>query len=383
MYDETVNTRESSGINRAELLKRAGGMGALLAGGSLSGLLEAMNATAATRDSVTVTEFCWVGSGQDITPFAVRAAYQKAHPDVKINMLQGTNAETYPKIVTSLQVDPNNPLVNFGFFNSQLMWQGIVDKTWVPLPTAKIPNLKNVLPNFRIKNNMGVFFASSPIGLMYNTQIFKQKGWKPPTSWNDIFNPKYKGKVALWDAPSWAYNGLVAVARIHGGSEKNIEPAMKLYESAAKKGQFQSVYLSNNTAQQLLVSGEAWITPFFFGIMQPWVKQGAPLGYAVPKEGEVGLGLGFAMVRGSSAQQQKVAAEVINAMLAKRIVHQWSEYTYSVPGLKGIVFPPSYKKYPPFHIANIKKQMLLDWTTIAKNNASWTQQWNQRVKANL
>ena len=179
MYDETDNTRESSGINRAELLKRAGGMGALLAGGSLAGLLEAMNATAATKDSVTVTEFCWVGSGQDITPFAVRAAYQKAHPDVKINMLQGTNAETYPKIVTSLQVDPNNPLVNFGFFNSQLMWQGVVDKTWVPLPTAKIPNLKNVLPNFRIKNNMGVFFASSPIGLMYNTQIFKQKGWKP------------------------------------------------------------------------------------------------------------------------------------------------------------------------------------------------------------
>jgi putative spermidine/putrescine transport system substrate-binding protein len=358
-------------------------MAALLAGGSLSSLLGAANAAAATRESTTVTEFCWVGSGQDITPFQVRAAYQGAHPGVTINMVQGTNAETYPKIVTSLQVDPNNPLVNFGFFNSQLMWQGIVDKTWIPLPTAKIPNLKYVLPNFRIPGNMGVFFASSPIGIMYNSQIFKQNGWKPPTSWNDIFDPKYKGKVALWDAPSWAYNGLVAIARIHGGSEKNIEPAMKLYESAAKSGQFQSVYLSNNSAQQLLVSGEAWITPFFFGIMEPWVKQGAPLGYAIPKEGEVGLGLGFAMVRGSTPAQQAVAADVINAMLAQHVVKQWAEYTYGVPGEKGIVFPPSYKKFPSFQTANTKKQMLLDWTTIAQNNATWTDQWNQRVKANL
>ena len=162
MYDDLDNTRESSGINRAELLKRAGGVGALLAGGSLSSLLEAMNATAATKDSVTVTEFCWVGSGQDITPFAVRAAYQKAHPDVTINMLQGTNAETYPKIVTSLQVDPHNPLVNFGFFNSQLMWQGIVDKTWCPAPNGEDSESQVRSPELQDQEKYGRLFRLVP-----------------------------------------------------------------------------------------------------------------------------------------------------------------------------------------------------------------------------
>lgn len=380
MYEVSDDTH-GTGISRAELLKRAAAGGALLVGGSLASLAAAESATAAS--AVTATWFTWVGSGQDITPFELRDAYLKTHPNVTINMLQGTNVETYPKIVASRQIDPNNPLVNFGFFNSQIMWQGMVDKTWMPLPVKKIPNLKYVLPNFRIANNMGVFFASSPIGLMYNTEVFKEKGWKPPTSWNDIFLPRYKGKVALWDAPSWAYNGLVPVARINKGSEKNAEPAFKLFEKAAKEGQFHSVYVSNNAAQQLLVSREAWITPFFFGIMQPWVRQGAPLGYAIPKEGEVGLGLGFAMVRGSSAEQQQVAADLINAHLAQKIVKRWSRYTYGVPGEKGINLPPSFKKIPSFQVANIKKQMLLDWTSIAQNNARWTEQWNRRVKANL
>lgn len=383
MYDDTDNT-QASGMNRAELLKRAGAAGAVLAGGSVASLFGgATRAAAATRDSVSVTEFSWVGSGQDITPFQIRSQYQKAHPNVTINMVQGTNAETYPKIVTSLQVTPDDPYVNFGFFNSQLMAQGLVDKVWLPFPTKKMPNLKYVLPNFRIAGNYGVFFASSPIGIMYNAQVFKQKGWKPPTSWNDLWNPKFKGKVAFWDAPSWAYNGLVATARLHGGSEQNIEPGMKIFENAAKSGQIQSLYTSNNAAQQLLVSGDAWITPFFFGIMEPWVKQGAPLAYAVPKEGEIGLGLGFAMVKGSSPAQQAVAADVINAMLAQHVVKQWSEYTFSVPTEKGIVFPPHLKKLPAYQPANVKREMVLDWHQIALNNAAWTQEWNQRVKANL
>jgi len=384
MFDETDDA-PTQGLSRADLLRRAGGAGLVLAGASglapfLGGVSDAV---AATSDSVTATEFCWVGSGQDITPFQVRTQYLKTHPDVTLNMVQGTNAETYPKIVTSIQVTPNNPYVNFGFFNVQLMTQGTVDKVWLPLQPSKMSNFKRTLPQYRLPGNTGVYFASSPIGIMYNTDVFKQKGWKPPTSWKDLWNPKFKGKVAFWDAPSWAYNGLVVTARMYGGSEKNIEPGMKVFENAAKKGQIQSLYTSNNQAQQLLVSGEAWITPFFFGIMQPWAKQGAPLGYAVPKEGQIAFQLGFGMVKGSSSDQQALAMDVINAMLLPRVVEEWCLYTYSVPLVRGVRFPPSYSKLAAYQPKNVTNQIQLNWRQIALNNNTWLQEWNQRVKANL
>ena len=383
MYDKTHGDAPlGEGINRGELLRRAGGAGLALASAStLFGRVPA--ALAAVTDNVHVTEFCWVGSGQDITPFQVRDKYLKTHANVSIDMLQGTNAETFPKIVTSVQVTPDNPLVNFGFFNVSALTQGRVLDIWAPFDQTKMSNLKRVLPKFRLPGDKGVYFASSPIGIMYNTAIFKQKGWKPPTSWKDLWNPKFKGRVAFWDAPSWSFNGLVPTARVYGGSEKNIEPGMKVYETAAKAGQIQSLYTSNNQGQQLLVSGDAWITPFFFGIMEPWVKQGAPLGYAVPKEGQVAFELGFAMVKGSSTAQQQVAMNVVDAMLLPRVVEEWCNYTYSVPLVRGVRFAPDRQKLPAYQKLNVQNQMQLDWTTIANNNTDWLQQWNSRVKANL
>src|SRR5437879_4612029 len=67
----------------------------------------------ASNQPVHLTEFTWVGSGQDVQPPKFRADYTKAHPGVSIDFLPGTNSETYPKIVQSLQVTPDKPLVNF------------------------------------------------------------------------------------------------------------------------------------------------------------------------------------------------------------------------------------------------------------------------------
>jgi putative spermidine/putrescine transport system substrate-binding protein len=285
--------------------------------------------------------------------------------------------------MTSLQTTPDDPLVNFGFFNSDAITKGTVADIWLPLPPSRVPNIDGVLPSFRLPGDKGVYFASSPVGLMYSTKVFKDKGWDPPTSWNDLWDPRFKGKVALYDAPSWSFNGLVITARLHGGSETDIEPGMKLYEQAAKNGQIQSVYISNDAARQLLVSGDAWITPFFYGIMQPWVDEGAPLGYAVPKEGQIAFPLGFGMIKGTTEAQQAVATKLINEMLAPAVVKKWCDLTYGVPLVEGVKVMPKLAKLPAYQPAAVKGQVKLNWNAIAKGSDAWTEQWNSRVKANL
>jgi putative spermidine/putrescine transport system substrate-binding protein len=329
---------------------------------------------------VHLTEFTWVGSGQDVQPPQIRDQYQAQHPNVTIDFSPGTNAETYPKIVQSLQVDPNNPLINFGFFNIDALTKGTAADIWVPLDPNIVTNLSKVLPAYRRPQDKGVFFALSAIGLMYNTQLVNP----PPTSWEDLWSPRFKGKVAFWDAPNWSFNGLVETARLHGGGEQNIEPGMQIFEQAAKNGQIQSLYNSNDAGKQLLVSGAAWITPYFFGIMEPWVvDEKAPLGYVVPKEGQIAFPLGFAVVKGSSDAQKKAAMEIINMMLTPEFVGQWCNLTYGLPAVQDAKIKPELENLDAYKEGNIANAIQLDWQTIASSNNDWLEQWNSRVKANL
>jgi putative spermidine/putrescine transport system substrate-binding protein len=384
--EPNVHDDAAVAMDRRSFLANAGGAGLTLMG--LSGFLAACGGSSqggggAQGGNVQLTEFLWVGSNQDVTPKAVNSAYLKAHPGTKIDVVAGTNAETFPKIMTSIKTTPDDPLVNFGFFNSDAISKGTVADIWLPLSPSAVPNVKNVLPAFRLPGDKGVYFASSPVGLMYSTKVFKDKGWDPPTSWNDLWDPRFKGKVAFYDAPTWSFNGLVITARLHGGSETNIEPAMKIYEQAAKSGQIQSVYISNDAARQLLVSGEAWITPFFYGIMQPWVDEGAPLGYAVPKEGQIAFPLGFGMIKGTTPAQQKVATALINEMLSANVVKRWCDLTYGVPLVDDVKVMPKLAKLPAYQPEAVKGQINLNWNAIAKGSDAWTEEWNSRVKANL
>jgi putative spermidine/putrescine transport system substrate-binding protein len=337
-------------------------------------------ATSSNKPQVRLTEFTWVGSGQDVQPPKFRDQYTKANPNVTIDFLPGTNSETYPKIVQSLQLTPDNPVVNFGYFNIDATTKGTVAGIWESLDPALIPNLNKVLPAYRRPQDKGVFFSTSAIGLMYNSKLVNPA----PTSWADLWDPRFKGKVAFWDSPNWSFNGLVATAKLNGGSEDNIEPGMKIYENAAKAGQIHSLYGSNDAGKQLLVSGTALITPFFFGIMYAWVvNENAPLGYVVPKEGQIAFPLGFQIVKGSSKDQVKAASEVLNLMLAPEAVAEWCNLTFSLPAVDGAVVDSKLATLPAYQKANVANALQLDWQKIAVNNTAWMEQWNSRVKGNL
>lgn len=363
----SIMHRDRSLIDRRSLLRA----GAALGGVALAG------GRAAAAPSVKITQFIWTGA-QEPTPRRLAADYMKANPDVQIEIISGTNAATYPKIKASLDINPNEPLVNFGFFNLDATAKGRSANVWLPMDKAAVPNVMNILDPYRQPDEMGAFFCMDVCGLVYNTEKIKT----PPTSWSDLFDPKYKGRVTLFDY-YWAGNGLVATARINGGSEDNIEPAMKVYEDAAKAGQFHSLYTSNSQLQQLLVSGEVWIAPYFRGVALPWAAQGAPIGYAVPKEGQVTFPEGFQLVRGSTPAQRKASEELINLSLTPEAVLDYCRTAAVLPLMKNIKLPDDLAKDPSIQPAALAGAINLDYGKIADKTPAWSDMWNKRVKANL
>jgi putative spermidine/putrescine transport system substrate-binding protein len=366
MATATQSSR-SSAITRRHLLAGA-------AGGALAGLAAPQSRAA---DPVRVTQFIWTGA-QEVVPRRVTDAYVRAHPDVQVEIMAGTNAAIYPRIKASLDINASEPLVNFGFFNMDATARGRAANVWLPLDRAAVPNLDTILEAYRQPDNMGAVFCMDVCGLMYNTR----KITTPPTSWNDIWDPRYRGHVTFFDS-FWAGNGLVAFARLMGGSEDNIEPAMAKYEEAARSGHIHSLFTSNAQLQQLLVSDEVWITPYFRGIALPWAAQGAPIGYAVPREGQVAFPEGFQMVRGSSPAQQRVSQELINQMLDPASVLDYCTTAAVLPLTRNVTLPPELARDPAIQPAALANAIQLDYAKIADNTPAWAAQWNRRVKANL
>ena len=73
----------------------------------------------------------------------------------------------------------------------QAVGQGLCSKV------EEAGTVKELYPNARMIGDKSVGIAYIATGLAYNKDIFAKNGWAPPTSWHDLTDPKYKGKVVI------------------------------------------------------------------------------------------------------------------------------------------------------------------------------------------
>ena len=96
--------------------------------------------------------------------------------------------------------------------------QGLI----VEYPAAKSPNYKDLLPEFQDK--WGPRITMQIVGIGYNPEKIKT----PPKSWDELWDPQYKGRVGLTALNSQLGIAFLAeINRLRGGNEENFEPAFK------------------------------------------------------------------------------------------------------------------------------------------------------------
>lgn len=357
----------------AETTKTGLGLFALAQlGGATLGL--AQDASAGGTERLTL--FVWSGLNLPTVAHEVARFYMQNHPGVTIDVLEGQNFEIYPKMVSTRKLTPDRPLVHFGYSNTQFTYQGDVDDLWESLDLRNIPNAANIADAYKRPGNRGIGFSIAPVGLMYNTNFVKE----PPTSWTDMWHPRFRGKLTSIKY-AWYANGLVIAARLNGGSEKNIDPGFKLWSERAS--QFVAFANSNVETRDLVVRGDAWIAAMFGGNVLAWKEQGAPIDFAIPREGTIAFPLFLVVVKGVSPQQKRIAEDVINLILSERWLARWATLTYFVPASKKVVVPPSLRSLPMYSPRETERAIQLDWATIAQNETIWRERWDKEVVARM
>jgi putative spermidine/putrescine transport system substrate-binding protein len=330
---------------------------------------------AQAADAVRLTFFIWLGSNQGVVPKEVIAAYTKAHPNVTIDIIESNNTITYPKMVAARRTTPDQPLVHCGFFNVDSVTRGeIADDMWEPLNPARIPNMANVFPTYIPADKKAVGYQMSGIGILYNKNEMKT----PPDSWTALWDPANKGRVVDFDYDTRL---MFIAAKLNGGGVNDIDPGLKIWSEHADN--FRALVDSNDALKNLLVSGDAWMGPWFSSLSQVWINEGAPLGFAVPKEGLIAFPIYLTIAKGVNDAQRAVCEDLINELLSPDNAGRYGALTGGIPVVANATLTDEQKNNPLLSLELAKDAILPDYSVIAKNTADWKDRWDREVKVKM
>lgn len=246
--------------------------------------------------------------------------------------------ETEEEVVENIQAGNVYDLV---LLNPEFIPQMVAEDLLKPLDYRNIPNFKYVSANFRDLvfdpgNTYSVPFHWGTTGLLVRTDLVD----RPITSWNDLWDPAFTGKVGIWTFP----RSLIPIALKAQGYSANSEDLDEL--------EMTRQYLLKLKSNIVIISGlEASIVPMLESgqivIGYGWAydatlaqESNLPIEYIIPEEGTI-LWMETFIIP-ANAQNPHAAELFLNFILqpeiAAQIVNE-SYYPMAVDGIEPYILP--------------------------------------------
>jgi putative spermidine/putrescine transport system substrate-binding protein len=244
-------------------------------------------------------------------------------------------------------------------------------------PTAVLNDLH---PAARMKGDMAAGISIGMTGLAYNPKVFADKGWPAPTSWMDLADPKYKGKVVFQSLPSSTFGllGFLMVNRIKGGNDKNVEPGFKAWPTTIGPNVLEYIP-SSAKLSEMVQTGEAALFPLTPTMVSTFKARGLPIEYVQPKEGSVVLMTAECVIARNTEPElaQKLAEYLLTPEVQAKSL-QYGNYNPSNAKTK----PTTEASANEFKALNeyMKTAVTVDWDTINEARPAWNQRWNRTVE---
>lgn len=200
------------------------------------------------------------------------------------------------------------------------------------LNKENIPNLANMVSNFQTPpfdpdKEYSIVYTWGVTGIAYNTKYVTD----PITSWNDLWNPKYSGRVVLLNDP----REVIGMGLIKNGFSNSSTKITEL-ETAVNdlRGLVPHILAFDTDAiKQKFVDEEAWIGTVWSGDAAFIYEDNDSIEFVVPKEGATIWADTLAIPKG--AKNKELAEKFINYLLEPEVsVKNYESIGYSNPNEK-------------------------------------------------
>lgn len=288
------------------------------------------------------------------------------------------------------------------------------EKLIAPIDLSRVPNWKQAPRLFREGQEspaspMG--FGDNPGRLMYADREktkakyipymyqFDSVGYNPDRvpaknnvlSWGELFNPKWRGKVALYgvdwlgmlDAALGMHAlGLLKASDLTNLTEKEVDTVILFLKEKKKEGHFRAFWKAFGELVNLMAAQEVWIADAWWPVVVEVRKKGVPCRYAEAIEGYRAWAVGSCL--SATAKNVDGAYEWFNFWLEGFAGAEQSKLGFYSP-------VDTHKKYlKPEQVRELYEGVGRDggsvadrnakvfvWNTKPKNQEYYTDKWNE------
>lgn len=266
----------------------------------------------------------------------------------------------------------NKPPFDVAFFDAPQVLDAVREGLIVEYPADKSPSFKELLPSAQDK--WGPRITMQAIGIGYNPEKIKSA----PKSWDDLLEPKYKGRVGLT-----ALNSQLGVAflaelnRIKGGTEEDFEPAFKFLRQllpnvgaiGANLGAFATLW------QQEQID----IAPYNFNFVQTLKAKGVPVELSIPSTGAVGWSTSLHVV--ANAAEPDLAVQYIDLHLGAAIQEQMLKPPYdAIPTNAKVKLEGAITTALARTQDDLAKMRTIDWAKLNPQRAALIDRFNREIR---
>ncbi|KQS79865.1 MULTISPECIES: ABC transporter substrate-binding protein [unclassified Methylobacterium] len=242
-----------------------------------------------------------------------------------------------------------------------------------PYPVAQSAHYGDLIADAQEPMGPAPFFQI--VGLTYNPEKVKT----PPTSWADLWKPEFKGRVGITNLNSTLGTGfLVEIARMHGGSETDVEPGFKALE--ALKPNLAAVAANPGALAALYQQEQVDIGPGNFNAIQILKARGVPVEFAAPKEGIIAFKTTIHIVKNTPSKE--LAFRLIEAALSPEVQAKLMQSPYLiVPTNRKVAIEGEVAKVLAKDADELKrKSVFQDWAAINRGRPAWIERFNREIR---
>lgn len=290
----------------------------------------------------------------------------------RVIYVAGNSTDTIAKV----QAEKNNPQFDVIIIDDGPMQQAVQYGFCADIEPA--PVYQDLYPLAHIAGNKAYALGVLGTGIFYNAEYFQKHNWAPPTSWEDLTDKKYKGKLVIPPINnSYGLHTLIKFAELRGGGINNIDPGFKTIIDEVGPNVL-AWEPSPGKMTELFQNGDAVIGVWGSGRVQALKDTGFPVEFVYPKEGATALFTAACPV--AKPQQKAVAQKFIQYLYTPEIQAILAEHQAWGPMNSKVKLSPEIAARVPYGPEQIAKLQAVDNITVNAKRAEWTNRWNRTVE---
>ncbi|WP_343082465.1 ABC transporter substrate-binding protein [Ostreiculturibacter nitratireducens] len=280
--------------------------------------------------------------------------------------------------LSKLQAEAASPVTDVAWMDGGVSELARDSGVVAPIDPALAPGLEGVIDQAKYKTDDGGIYAVGngyfAVGIVYNSEEITT----PPTSWEDLWNPEYAGRVILPSAVnSIGVPMLATFNALAGGKLEDLTPAVEKMAQMEPALFFDSSGVANSGFQ----TGEGVIGAHYATQAFTMSDSGLPIAYAIPKEGAMASDIRIHIVNGT--KHVEAAHKLVDFAVQPAQAGCLAAALQVGPSTQGVDLPPEVAARMPWGSeGSVDDLAVADWSAINAHRDTLTETWNRIATGN-